>query len=238
MANGQQPKVLNQTTRGCITTKFESVANLNERLEKAKTRLINSDYNTEDLPDLEEMTEEEFNLMKAENLLFDDVMTHMVDTTLRVCVEGRLYKITEKGTFSVDANKSNLLKPAIKNLNPELAKTISTGQSLKLNDDVVFTKSFSNNNISDSDFLLIKENTSDNLKTRASTGTYTDNAFHLQYNVDSYLWKNHSVAQKFLDWLRGKDVSREKKFNKNRRVQVCVFDVNYAFYASAGIKVK
>ena len=108
------------------------------------------------LSDLEEMTEEEFNLMKAENLLFDDVMTHMVDTTLRVCVEGRLYKITEKGTFSVDANKSNLLEHSIKNFNPKITETIKTGQSLKLNNDVTFTKSFSDNNISNSDFHSMK----------------------------------------------------------------------------------
>lgn len=234
LSNGEQPTVLSQATRVGGINKFESVADLNERLARTKTRATNTD-NTEDLSDLEEMTEEEFNLMKAENLLFDDVMTHMVDTTLRICVEGRLYKITEKGTFSVDANKSNLLGPSIKNFNPKITETIKTGQSLKLNNDVTFTKSFSDNNISNSDFQFVEDI---KLATRAASDTYTENAFHSQYNVNSYLWNNHSVVQKFLDWLRGKDVSRENKFNKNKRVQVSVFDVNYAFYASAGIKVK
>lgn len=118
LSNGEQPTVLSQATRAGGINRFESVADLDERLAKTKTRTTNTD-DAEDLSDLEEMTEEEFNLMKAENLLFDDVMTHMVDTTLRVCVEGRLYKITEKGTFSVDANKSNLLEPSIKNFNPK-----------------------------------------------------------------------------------------------------------------------
>lgn len=153
------------------------------------------------------MTEEEFNLMKAENLLFDDVLTHMVDTTLRVCVEGRLYKITEKGTFSVDTTKSEKLELTIKDFNPNVSNSIKTGQSIKLNNDVTFTKSFSDNNISDSDFQFIEDS---NLTTRATSDVYTENAFHTPYNVDSYRWKNHSVAQKFLDWLRGKDVSREK----------------------------
>lgn len=233
ISNGQQPTVLSQTTRSGGIKTFESVADLDERLARMETRTTNT--NSEDLSDLEEMTEEEFNLMKAENLLFDDVLTHMVDTTLRVCVEGRLYKITEKGTFSVDTTKSEKLELTIKDFNPNVSNSIKTGQSIKLNNDVTFTKSFSDNNISDSDFQFIEDS---NLTTRATSDVYTENAFHTPYNVDSYRWKNHSVAQKFLDWLRGKDVSREKKFNKNKRIQVSVFDVNYAFYASAGIKVK
>lgn len=38
--------------------------------------------------------------------------------------------------------------------------------------------------------------------------------------------------------IRGKDVTKENNFSKDRRVQVNVFNVNYAFYASSGIKVK
>ena len=34
------------------------------------------------------------------------------------------------------------------------------------------------------------------------------------------------------------DVSKENNFNSKRRVQVNVFDINYGFYTSAGIKVK
>lgn len=62
--------------------------------------------------------------------------------------------------------------------------------------------------------------------------------FHNGYNCTTFSWKNNSLWQKFWDMIRGKDVSKEVKFNKNNRVQVEVFNVNYQFYASSGIKVK
>jgi len=88
-----------------------------------------------------------------------------------------------------------------------------------------------------SEFEAVDEPITATLTRAASNDTYTENAFHVGYNTNSYLWKNHSVVQKFFDWLRGKDVSRENNFSKKHRVQMKVFDVNYGFYASAGIKV-
>lgn len=226
-----------RATRCIKTSGFISIAELDEQITQAKTRL-DSLEDIDDLSDVEEMTEDEYNIMKAENLLFDDVLTHLVDTTLRICVEGRLYKITEQGTFSVDTCKADLLKISIEEFDPEIKQSMQTGQSISLNNDVIFTNSFSETNINSSEFQLIEKPVNDNTTKPESTESYTDNSFHTSYNVNTYEWKNHSVVQKFLDWLRGKDVSKENKFNKNRRVQVSVFDVNYAFYASAGIKVK
>lgn len=226
-----------RATRCIKTSGFISIAELDEQITQAKTRL-DSLEDIDDLSDVEEMTEDEYNIMKAENLLFDDVLTHLVDTTLRICVEGRLYKITEQGTFSVDTCKADLLKISIEEFDPEIKQSMQTGQSISLNNDVIFTNSFSETNINSSEFQLIEKPVDDNTTKPESTESYTDNSFHTSYNVNTYEWKNHSVVQKLLDWLRGKDVSRENKFNKNRRVQVSVFDVNYAFYASAGIKVK
>ncbi len=240
-------------TRAIGGTQFESVADLSERLNNARSQtrannshVSNTSYNQqgialasedmEGLDELEEMTEDEFNVMKAENLLFDDIMTHMVDTTLRVCVEGRLYKITDQGTFSIDVKKEKLLNESIRKFNPELKLKVNPGASIALDENVVFTRTFSDNSVKYSEFELMDEPVKAPL-TRAADNTYTENAFHLSYNTKSYLWKNHSVVQKFFDWLRGKDVSRENEFSKNRRVQMKVFDVNYGFYASAGVKV-
>lgn len=241
-------------TRAAGGFQFESVADLSERLANVrhKTRINNSTISeacvdsqgqiisAEDLEgvdELEEMTEDEYNVMKAENLLFDDIMTHMVDTTLRVCVEGRLYKITDQGTFSIDVKKEEeLLTESIRKFDPELKRQLNPGASIALDENVVFTRTFSDESVKDSEFELVDDQRNEPL-TRTGSDTYTENAFHLNYNTDSYLWKNHSVVQKFFDWLRGKDVSRENKFSKNRRVQMKVFDVNYGFYASAGVKV-
>lgn len=229
---------------------FESVADLSERLANGrhKTR-ANSEVsidrkdnsifyeNIEGLDELEEMTEDEYNVMKAENLLFDDIMTHMVDTTLRVCVEGRLYKITDQGTFSIDVKKEKLLDESIRTFNPELKLKVNPGASVALDENVTFTRTFSDKSIQYSEFEAVDEPITATLTRAASNDTYTENAFHVGYNTNSYLWKNHSVVQKFFDWLRGKDVSRENYFSKKHRVQMEVFDVNYGFYASAGIKV-
>ena len=193
--------------------------------------------NIEGLDELEEMTEDEYNVMKAENLLFDDIMTHMVDTTLRVCVEGRLYKITDQGTFSIDVKKEKLLDESIRRFNPELKLKVNPGASVALDENVTFTRTFSDKSIQYSEFEAVDEPITATLTRAASNDTSTENAFHVGYNTNSYLWKNHSVVQKFFDWLRGKDVSRENYFSKKHRVQMEVFDVNYGFYASAGIKV-
>ena len=62
----------------------------------------------------------------------DDIMTHIVDTTLRICVENRLYKITELGTFSVDINKQYLLEETINRINSTIIDSLKAGESITL----------------------------------------------------------------------------------------------------------
>jgi len=219
-----------EMTRSKNGKPFESVASLQKRLEKIQTR---SGYNSEDLSDLEEMTEDEYNLMKAENLLLDDALTYVVDTTLRVCVENRLYKITEYGTFSTEIKNSKNIELAIRDFEPSTSIRVAPGASVELNNDVVFTNSFATT-IQENFDLSELETIPTVLATNSVSG---ENSFHTGYNVETYKWKNNSVFQKFLDKLRGKDVSKTNNFNKKKRVKVNVFDVNYQFYASAGIKV-
>lgn len=142
-------------TRAIGGAHFESVADLSERLangrhitransEASIDQKVNSISNEDlkGLDELEEMTQDEYNVMKAENLLFDDIMTHMVDTTLRVCVEGRLYKITDQGTFSIDVKKEKLLDESIRTFNPELKLKVNPGASVALDENVTFTRTF------------------------------------------------------------------------------------------------
>ena len=239
ISNGKTPTIINNSTRANSTKGFESLADLSKKIEETKTRSIdisNYDESVDDLSDLEEMSEDEFNLMKAENLIFDNIMSHMVDTTLRICVENRLYKITEYGTFSVDIKDAEKIETTIEEFDKELVYEVPVGESTKLNEDVTFTNSFSQANVQANVNLFPSGPVADNNATQSETTVR--NTFHSGYNTQSYKWENNSLLQKFLDSLKGKDVSRENKFNKNRRVQVSVFDVNYAFYASAGVKVK
>jgi hypothetical protein len=233
--NGETPTIYSQSRSG---GSFESVAMLDERISKSnKSRAMDLTPITEnELEDLEEMTQDEYNLMKAEDLLFDDLMTHAMDTTLRICVEGELYKITENGTFSVKLEKADKLDLAIKEFNPELKETIDAGETVQLNPDVNFTNTFKNVRVEESELLELEP--ADYTPLSRAAAETSQNEFHKNYNVDSYRWKNTNVIKRFLDFIRGKDVSKSKNFSKKRRVQVNIFDVNYRFYKSAGIKVK
>lgn len=211
---------------------FESIASLSERLGCSNNCAADSGNETAELSDLEEMTRDEYNLMKAENLLLDDALCHVVDTTLRICVENRLYKITEIGTFSVDMNNSNVLEKTIKNFNPAMEREINWGESITIDNNVKYTKSFVKEFSRE---LVIGE---ENYTSMGNKENNSVNDYHKGYNVKSYSWKGKNLVQDFLNSLRGKDVSRHNRFSRNRRIIVNVFDVNYAFYASAGIKVR
>lgn len=226
--------VTNNTYSRAGEKSFESLADLRNKLQKVESRSDDIDSNEdeedeEDEEEVDEMTVDEFNLMKCERLIFDNVLYHLVDTTLRICVEGRLYKITPTGTFSIVGENEDELNSTIENFDPDRDGVVSPGESIEIGSGAYFTNSFGSTNNSGNG-----QSPSQNTNTISST----TNSFHNDYNTDNYIWENHSVFQKFLDWLRGKDVSRENKFDKNHRIQVNVFDVNYQFYASAGVKVK
>ncbi len=177
--------------------------------------------------DSEEMTLDESNVMKAEEQLADPILTEVMDTTLRIIIDGRLFKITDYGTFSAPENKSKELEEAISSFNKSLITSTETGSTTDLGNSITFTNSFGNG----SSQIAISDLEESGLK------AYTPD-LHNGYNCSSHKWQNNSVWQNFWDKIRGKDVDRENYFSDNRRVQVNVYNVNYAFYASSGIKVK
>lgn len=233
--NGEIPENLKSSRGG---DKFESIYMLDKRIaESHQSRAIFSSHVSEDgMEDLEEMTQEEYNLMKAEELLFDNLLAHAMDTTLRICVEGVLYKITENGTFSVKLEKVDKLEVAIEEFNLDLIEKVDAGETIELSSDVYFTNSFKNIRIEETD--LLEADTSDGITLSRAAAEKSQNEFHKNYNVDNYRWKNTNLFKSFLDLIRGKDVSKSKNFSKKQRVQVNIFDVNYRFYKSAGIKVR
>lgn len=181
----------------------------------------------------EEMSQDEFNTMKASNLLIDPVLTEVMDTTLRIKISDVLYKVTQYGTFSVNQENEKYLQAVIDKFDTTLVHTVEPGQTINLSNGVSFTNSFGGNSVQDEECELVPLEP----KTRA-TQSETDYNLQAGYNTQDYVWKNHSVWQKIWDKIRGKDVSREANFDKKHRVQVEVFDVNYRFYVSSGIKVK
>lgn len=202
--------------------------------------------------DCDEMTQEEYEIMLLEKLLIDPVLTNVVDTSMVIDVEGRTYKITEYGTFSSDIAYFDKVSRAIETFDPKLIETLSNGETILLEDGVTsFTNTFGLG--SSEDYLASYEDVDDydfdedynysgdlTVLTKAPTisSTKFSNNFHSGYNTVDYSWSNSSVFLKFLDSIRGKEVSRENYFDDTHRVKVTLYDVNYAFYASAGINVK
>lgn len=203
---------------------FKSVANMKRNISALKTRGLESDN--------EEMTEDEYNLMKAENLLLDPALEEVMDTTLRIQVSDRLYKVTKYGTFSVPTGNESYLNSVIASFDTTLVHKCVNGETIALEHGAVYANSFGDNSVQDVDMEEVSD-----IQTRSSIDN-SDVNLQAGYNTVSYAWKNHSLWQKFWDKLRGRDVSRENNFDKKHRVQMEVFNVNYMFYASAGVKVK
>lgn len=205
-------------------------------------------YNDED-PEIvdTEMSIDEFNVMKAEELILDSTLYCAMDTSLMVKVRDRIYKVTQYGTFS--ALSEAALKNAINNFNTDIVSSTENGTVTNLGNNVEFINSFGKiKTLTDDDTPAIEDDLiegSDDVEDTENSGNITRSAspsslpeFHKAYNCLSWKWKNNSVWQKIWDWARGKDVTKENYFDKTHRVQVELFGVNYGFYASSGIKVK
>lgn len=125
-----------------INRDFESISALRECVDRDgggggyTAQLPTSD------DDIEEMSIHEYRLMKAEELLLDNVLTEVLDTTLRIGVDDIVYKITDFGTFSAHKSKVALIDKAITLFSPSEINNHETGASIKLNSDVTFTNSF------------------------------------------------------------------------------------------------
>lgn len=183
--------------------------------------------------------------MKAEELMFDDLMMHAMDTTLRICVEGIIYKIADQGTFSTSSAVSDpseaieAIEHAIATFDTTAVADVAPGCSVQLTEDLVWTNTFGVQAPDSFSIYDFEETSEEEENGNPSTAPYIDeNKYHKEYNVKSYKWKSKSIFQKFCDFLRGKDVSRERKFTKNKKMVMKLFDVNYKFYQSAGLKVK
>ncbi len=215
---------------------FESVSML-------KDQILEND----DMEDDSEMTIDEFNMTKADRLLKDPILAEVMDTTLRIQIGDTIYKVCEYGTFS--GTSLEKIESAISNFDTSMITNETKNMTIALNNDVYFTNTFGENADDEGDSDMIEDVNDTNVmeevndtdavnNPRRINGIYDTPTLHLEYNVDSYRWRNHSVWQKFWDSIRGKDVCRYTYFSDTRRLKFEVFQTNYLFYASTGIKVQ
>ena len=190
----------------------------------------------------EEGSEEEYNLAIAEELIKDDVLTYVMDTTLRIGIENKFYKITDVGTFYGPKEAEDQIMEASMNFEPDKMSHVSD-DLFKISDNVTFIDTYglySQVNYSETAEPEMVDYKADDEEGTESRAIYYNNGSGntSYYGLATYQWKNNSLWQNFWDKIRGKDVTKENKFNKNLRCQVECFKVNYLFYASSGFKIK
>lgn len=211
----------------CIIEDFESVS-------KLKTQILEDDNVVDD----SEMTIDEFNIIKADRLLKDPILAEVMDTTLRIQIGDTIYKVCEYGTFSGTSLED--IESAISNFDTSLITNETKNTTISLSNDVNFTNTFGESVDGDDNSDVMEEvnDTDDVNNSRRINDIFEIPTLHSEYNVESYRWRNHSVWQKFWDMIRGKDVCRYTYFSNTRRLKFEIFQTNYLFYASTGVKVQ
>lgn len=231
-------------TRNSYTPKligFTSLNDLQKTLETVSNRSVDS--NDEDCEenceeDCEEGSEDEYHLSVAQDLIKDDVLTNVLDTTLRISIADRFYKIAEQGTFYCDKKDAEGMAEIISKFDKNSATPVADN-IYQINDKFYFYDTFGlisgNAPSEDLEPVVVEEETE--AETRSIL--FGDASYNSSvYGLNTYKWKNKTVLGKVTSWLFGKDVSREHNFDSKHRIKCELFQVNYVFYASTGFKVK
>ncbi len=218
-----------------IPSNFVSISKMTIGSVNPSNRNIKNIASTDD-GNIEEMTQDEYNVMVAKNLLQDPILCNVMDTTLRIGIAGNIYKITDEGTFYAPYSNQNELMDKIKNFNNIKSSLIMIDNSkvYDLGDNVKFVYSFANSPISDNRVSdIVSQASKMKSKTAAPFSEY-DSKYGLVGEKWGFEWYYLPLGQ----WIFGKDEYAYQYFNNNRRISVELFNVNYVFYTSAGIKVK
>lgn len=257
---------------------FKSVGELQQ--EQLRSVAIATTSTSVALPESErmvdtEMSETEFAVFRAEELLLDSTLRFALDTTLRVEIADTVYAVTEVGTFvapvgSEDkldraiadfkhiASTSDIIKPVIPVATPDEAlsqvgymspeerdrrhleisralATLEPGQVLPIGDNMFYIDSYGSvqnarqaSGITAGSFPMVMEPTEPEMP-----------AFHKDYNVKTYPWKEKTLVGKILNFVTGnRSISRENYFDEKHRVQLVVYDIHLGFFTTTGIKAR
>lgn len=208
---------------------FTSINSLKEQVAVVNTRS----------EDGEEGTEDEYRISIAEDLIKDDILCNVMDTTLRISIGDMFYKITDKGIFYCSKEYAEEIGKVIKIF--DATKVTYINDNLyAINDKFYFNDTFG---VISGDKNVINMEATEIIEEEKSVPTrgtaFGESNYNTSYyGLNTYNWKNKTIVGKFLSWILGKDIFREKEFDSTHRVQCELFQVNYVFYASTGFKVK
>lgn len=192
-----------------------------------------------------EEDEYEYELAKASDRLLAPGLSYVMDSSLVIAVQGRIYKITDLGTFSADAKDYDEFPQIIRDFDPSILASLEAGETVSIGHNATFTHSFGDGAVWESVGRL------EPLETRGTLGSVearehaptigdpqssgTAGMLCAPYGVETFTWENYGWFQKIFDGLRGKNVAREAYFDDDHRVVVRLYNVNYFFYAESGM---
>jgi hypothetical protein len=220
------------STKTVIPDNFYSINEMSDNYTKlAMNRVKSMNEN-----DIEEMTVDEYNLMIAKSLLVDPILYNVMDTTLRIGVDGIIYKITKDGTFFAPYSLENKLTEKVRIFSEIRSnfKIENNSQIYDLGDGVKFVYSFAFTPVIEN--RVIEQQKSDSPQKSMSS---QQSDYVSTYGLVNEKWGYEWYTLPFYQWVFGKDEKKECMFdNDTRKITVELFNVNYVFYTSAGLKAK
>lgn len=220
-----QEAIENETTpmRSSRNSRVRTIA---EEKASIESRLILTE--TPDHYEINGVTEEEIHFLeKVDSLIIDPALEKVVSNKFMIRVADRIYKITSKGTFSFNATKAT--RQSIDRYINEFQETVGISDG----DDVYYAP-------------IPGELSAVHLEPNNNSGTteaspidrvmYDDS---MLFDLSTYKWQKWDLSNwSTLFGLFGTNIIKHKNFDKKHRMFFKLFNVNYIFYHSAGLKVK
>lgn len=247
---------------------FKSIAQLKEEQSRLKASSYSSGLRSSagNLEEETEMTQDEFNLFRSEELLADGSLSLALDTTMRVQIGDELYVVTEVGTFSAPVGKEEELEKAINDVMHFSVSSNFIEPVIPLPSDIMDNASqWRRDNSSRHQEISTKladANPAGEIDLGSSVkflntyaapkevpqipGTIEDPSqssgmpeYHRDYNVVTYEWKEDTWLGKALGTILGShNIGKEQNFDSKNRIQLYVYDLNFGFIQVVGIKAR
>lgn len=240
---------------------FTSINDINSKLKnqissRSNPEIINEQVEEDDF-DCEEGTEEECRLAIVNELIPDESLQCLLDTTLRIEIGDTYYRVTYNGTLYAKIEYKEKVDSVAANFPTDLRApmhkdTYQAGPNVYAVD--TYSRMESGRTVVDAgDWATMTSlfNPGNKPVIPPTTTNPTNPSYHNDkyywgsedentrfYSLRNRTWDAKTVLGDFLEWISGnKDIREDNKFDNNHRVQCKLFDLNYVFYDGAGFRV-
>lgn len=235
------------TTDALSISGFASLANKMNQLKSSqlKSSLVNDPT-------------EEFLIELTSQLIPDEVIYYVVDTSNQVKISGRMYQISPFGTFVYNQKDSleyyelcNVFIDKYENYTSQVDSVTYTYGNITFIDsygrianlkegdlleDMLFCEF--DGNYTDEGSYSDQESELKSTSILKSSSDRIVPAFTNTYNLTTYKAGAKTVVGKLINNFVGENNWREKRLDSKHRVKVKLYDVNYGFYKNQGFRVE